>query len=122
MVKKDKSSQSTDKIGEFPSQPLEEETSPMEECSPMETSSRKERNLKGKKLVFSPPVAAEYVMPKRPFTRSTTKKHVSVEEGASRAPAQQTVKTKPLKSQHKLLRSSLLLMKGIPLSKGSGGS
>jgi hypothetical protein len=56
MVKKDKSSQSTDKISEVPSQPLDEETSPMEECSPMETSSSKERNLKGKKLVFSPPV------------------------------------------------------------------
>jgi hypothetical protein len=97
MVKKDKSSQSTDKIGEGPSQPLDEETSPMAECSPMETSSSKERNLKGKKLVFSPPVAAESVMPKRPFTRSTTRQHVSVEEGASRAPSQQTVKTKPLK-------------------------
>jgi hypothetical protein len=99
MAKKDKSSQSTDKISEGPSQPLDEETSHVAEPSPMETSSSKARSLKGKKLVFSPPVVAEVVKPRRPFTRSTTKQHVSVEEGASRAPSQQTVKTKPLKNQ-----------------------
>jgi len=97
MVKNDNSSQSTDKIGEGPSQPLHEETSPMEKCSPMETSSSKERNLKGNKYFFSPLVAAESVMPKIPFTRSTTRQHISVEEGASKAPTQKIVKTKPLK-------------------------
>jgi hypothetical protein len=63
----------------------------------METSSSKARSLKGNKLVFSPPVVAEVVKPRRPFTRSTTKKHVSMEEGASRAPTQQIIKTHPLK-------------------------
>jgi cell division protein FtsB len=71
----------------------------------METSSNKERNMTGNKLVFSPPVAAEYVMPKRPFTRSTTKKHVSMEEGASRAPSQQTIKTKPLKEPTEIIET-----------------
>ena len=36
-------------------------------------------------------------MPRNPFTRSTTRKHVSKEEGASKAPNQQLVKTNPLK-------------------------
>jgi hypothetical protein len=97
MVKNDKSSQSTDNIGKGPLQPLDEENSPMAECSPIKTSSSKSRNLKGKKLIFSPPIATESIMPKRPFTRSTTRHHISMEEGASRAPTQQTVKTKPLK-------------------------
>jgi hypothetical protein len=79
MDKNDNSSQSTDKISEGHSQPLNEETSPMVECSPMETSSSKARSLKGKKLVFSPHVVVEVVKPRRPFTRSTTKQHVFVE-------------------------------------------
>jgi hypothetical protein len=69
----------------------------MEEYSPMETSSSKARNMKGKKLVFSPPIVAESIMPRIPFTISTVRKHVSMEEGASKAPNQQIVKTKPLK-------------------------
>jgi hypothetical protein len=97
MAKKDNSSQSTDKVSEGPSQPSDEETSHVVEPSPMETSSSKARSLKGKKLVFSPPVAAKVLKPRRSFTRSRTKQHVSMEEGSSRAPTQQTVKTQPLK-------------------------
>ena len=98
MDQKGKSSQYTDEISEGPSQPLDEETSLVAKSSPMETSSSKERSLKGKKLVFSPPVAAEVVKPRRPLTISTTKKHVSVEQGSSRAPTKKTIKTKPLKN------------------------
>jgi len=97
IAKKDNISQSTDKISEGPSQSHDGETSLLAEPSPMETSSSKSRSLKGKKLVFSPHVVAEVVKPRRPLTISTTKKHVSVEEGTSRASAQKTVKTQPLK-------------------------
>jgi hypothetical protein len=81
MTKKDHSSQSIDKINEVPSQPLEEKTSLVAEPSPMKAFSSKARNLKGKKLVFSPHVAAKVVNPRRPFTISAAKKNVFVEEG-----------------------------------------
>jgi hypothetical protein len=103
MTKRDKSIQSTDKIVEGPSQPPDEDTSPVAEPAPMGTSSSKARSLKGKKLVFSSPVVVEVVKPRRPFTRSTTKKHVSVEEGTSRASTQPTDKTKPLKKKIEII-------------------
>ena len=53
----------------------------MEEYIPMEIPSSKIGKLKGKKLVFSLPVAAEKVKSRRPFTRSTTKQHVPTKNG-----------------------------------------
>jgi hypothetical protein len=61
----------------------------MVEPIPMEISPNKVRSLKGKKLIFSPLVAAETVKPRRPFTRSTTKQHVHEEEGTTEASTQQ---------------------------------
>jgi hypothetical protein len=98
MTRSDKSIQFTDKTVEGgPSQPPDREVSPVAEPTPMEISSSKIRSLKGKKLVFSPPVVAETIKPRRPFTRSTTKQHIPVEEGTSKASAQQKDKTQPSK-------------------------
>jgi len=97
MTRRDKSFQSTDKIVECPSQPLDREVSPVAEPTPMETSSSKVRSLKGKKLVFSPPVVVEAIKPRRPFTRSATKQLIPMEEDTSKASAQQKDKTQPSK-------------------------
>jgi hypothetical protein len=80
MTRGDKSIQITDKTVEGgPSQPPDSEISHVVEPTPMDISSSKVRNLKGKKLIFSPPVAAEIVKPRRPFTISATKQHIPVE-------------------------------------------
>jgi hypothetical protein len=99
MTKRDKYIQSTDKSIEGPSQPPDEDTSHVAELAPMGTPSGKTKSLKGKKLMFSSPVSIEAIKPRRLVTRSTTKKHASVEEGTSMASAQPTDKTKPLKKQ-----------------------
>jgi hypothetical protein len=90
MTRSDKYFQATDKAEEGgPSQPPDREVSPVEEPTPMEIPSSKARSLKGKKLVFSPSVAAETVKSRRPFTRSTTKQHVPMEDGTTETSAQQ---------------------------------
>ena len=73
MTKRDKSIQSTDKIVEGPSQPPDREFSHVAEPAPMETSSSKVRSLKGKKLVFSPPIVVEAGKPRRHFTKLAAK-------------------------------------------------
>jgi hypothetical protein len=93
VVQEDKPSDPTVKIAEGPTQPSAEDISPISEPSLVEPSSNKARKLKGKKLVFSPPVA-ESTKPRRPFTRETTRQHAPVEEYASKAPVQQTTKAK----------------------------
>jgi hypothetical protein len=86
MIRSDKSIQITDKIIEgIPSQPPAREVSLVVETTPMEISSSKIRSMKGKKLFFSPHVVVETVNPRRPFTRSTTKQHIPVEEGTTKA-------------------------------------
>jgi hypothetical protein len=98
MTRSDKSFQVTDKTIEGgPSQPPDREISHVEEPTPMEISSSKERSLKGKKLIFSPPVVAETIKPRRPFTRSTAKQHVPMEDGATEASTQQKDKAQPSK-------------------------
>jgi hypothetical protein len=93
IVKEEKPSEPTIQIDEGPTQPVAEEISPISEPSPVEPSSSKARKLKGNKLVFIPPVV-EPAKPRRPFTRETTRQHAPVEEGASKAPVQQTTKSK----------------------------
>ena len=76
--------QGTDKEEEGgPSQPLNKEVSTVVEPTPMEIPSSKTRKLKGKKLVFSPPVDAATIKYRIPFTRSTTKQHVPMEDGTT---------------------------------------
>jgi hypothetical protein len=90
MTKSDKSFHVTHKTVEGdPWQPPDREISPVAEPTPMEISSSKARSLKGKKLIFSPPVVAETTKPRRPFTRSTNKQHVPMEDGAVEASSQQ---------------------------------
>jgi hypothetical protein len=64
--------------------------------TPTKISSSEIRSLKGKRLVFSPPIFVEMIKPRIPFTRSSTKKHILVEEGTSKASSQQKDKTHPL--------------------------
>jgi hypothetical protein len=56
----------------------------MEDIIPMEVPSRKPTCLRGRKLVFSSPIAADKVNPRRPFTRETTKKHVLVKDDTTK--------------------------------------
>jgi hypothetical protein len=51
----------------------------------MEIPSSKSMKLKGKKLVFSPPVVAETVKYRIPFTRLAAKQHVPMEEDTTKA-------------------------------------
>jgi hypothetical protein len=70
----------------------------VEETTPMEISSSKARSLKGKKLIFSPHVSVETVKPRIPFTRSTTKHHIPMEEAIEEASTQQKDKAQPSKN------------------------
>ena len=63
-----------------PSQPQNIETLPMEYPIPMDIPSTKPRGLKGKNIIFSPPIVADKVKPKRPFIRETTKQHVLMKD------------------------------------------
>jgi hypothetical protein len=58
----------------------------------MEISSSKARKLKGKKLVFSPPVVAETVKSRRPFTRSVAKQHAPIKDGTTETSTQKNDK------------------------------
>jgi len=69
----------------------------VEKPTPMEISSSKERSLKDKKPIFSPPITAEIVKPRRPFTRLATKQHILVEDSAIEASTQQKDKAQPSK-------------------------
>jgi hypothetical protein len=71
-----------------PSQPPDIENSPMAYPIPMEVPSRKPRGLKGKKLVFSSPIVADKVKPRRPFTRATSNQHVLVKDDTIEASSQ----------------------------------
>jgi hypothetical protein len=53
--------------------------------------------LKGKKIVFSPPIVADKVKPRRPFTRATTKQHVLVKDDTIETSAQQKGKSQSSK-------------------------
>jgi hypothetical protein len=101
---------------------LTREVSPVEKPTLIEIPSSKARKLKGKKLVFSPPVAVETVKSRRPFTRSTAKQHVPMEDDTAEASAQQKDKVQFSKKPWRLLISALLLMKVTLLSKDSGGN
>jgi hypothetical protein len=61
----------------------------MAEPTPMEISSSKSSNLKGKTIVFFASVAVETIKFRRPFTRSITKQHVPMKDGAEKTSAQQ---------------------------------
>jgi hypothetical protein len=63
----------------------------------MEISSSKAWILKGKKLIFSPPVDAETIKFRRPFTGSTTKQHAPMEDSAVEASSNQKDKDQPSK-------------------------
>jgi hypothetical protein len=90
MTRSDKYFQANDKAEEGgPLQSPDREVSLMVKPTLMEIPSSKERKLKGKKLVFSPPVAVETIKSRRPFTRSTTKQHVPMEDDTTEASAQQ---------------------------------
>jgi hypothetical protein len=60
---------------------------------PMEVPSRKPRGLKGKNLVFSPPIVADKVKPRRSFTREETKKHVLMKDDIVDTSSQQKGKS-----------------------------
>jgi chromosome segregation ATPase len=55
----------------------------------MEIPSSKTRKVERKKTCFSPPVVAEKVKSRRPFTRSTTKQHVPIKDGTTETSSQQ---------------------------------
>jgi hypothetical protein len=75
----------------------------MDEPTPMEISSSKSRNLKGKYIVFSPPVAAKTIKFRRPFTISTTKQHVLIEDDATKSTSQQNDKAQLSKQPIKII-------------------
>jgi hypothetical protein len=67
----------------------------MVELAPMDIPSSKERSLKGEKLVFSLLVFVETIKSIRPFTRSTTKQHVPMEDDASKSSSEKKDKSHP---------------------------
>jgi hypothetical protein len=105
-----------------PSQLPYRETSPMADHIPMDVSSRKPRGLKGKKMVFSPPIAANKVKPRRHFTREATKKHVLVKDDTTEPPSQKKENLSLVRNLWKLLTSLFLGMKETPPSRGSRGN
>jgi hypothetical protein len=62
-----------------PSQSSQREASPMPDPTPMEVPSRKSTGLRGRKLVFPSPSAADKVKARRPLTRAATKKECPCE-------------------------------------------
>jgi len=72
-----------------PSQPIDRENSPMADPIPMEIPSSKPRALKGKKLVFFPPIVADKVKPRMPFTRASKEKHILVKDDTKKAPPEE---------------------------------
>jgi hypothetical protein len=68
----------------------------MADPTPMEVPSSKSTGLRGRKLVFPSPIAADKVKPRRPFTRATTKKNVPVKDDAAETSAQRKGKSKAL--------------------------
>jgi hypothetical protein len=67
-----------------PSQLSQKESSPMADPTPMEVPSSKPTGLRGRKLVFSSPIAIDKVNPERLFTRATTKQNVPVKDDAAK--------------------------------------
>jgi hypothetical protein len=93
IVKEDKPSKPDVHIDEGPTHPVAEEISPTPEPSPMEPYSSKVRKLKGKKLVFNPPIV-EPSKPRKAFTRELERQHAPMEEYTSEAPFYKTTKSK----------------------------
>jgi hypothetical protein len=50
--------------------------------------------LRGRKLVFPSPIAADKVNPRRPFTRSTCNKNIPMKDDAAKTSAQRKGKSK----------------------------
>ena len=71
-----------DHEGGGPSQYSWREAPPMPNPSPIEVPSTKATGLRGRKLVFPSPNAADKVKARRPLTRETTKKEIHVKDDA----------------------------------------
>jgi hypothetical protein len=71
-----------DHEGGGPSQSSQREASPMPDPSPVEVPSTKATGLRGRKLVFPSPSAADKVKSRRPLTRAATKQEIPVKNDA----------------------------------------
>jgi hypothetical protein len=82
-----------DHEGGGPSQSSQREAPPMPDPSPVEVPSTKATSLRGRKLVFPSPSAADKVKARRPLTRETTKQEIPVKDDAVGVSAQRKGKS-----------------------------
>jgi hypothetical protein len=76
--KDDKAIEETEVGG--PSQPSHRETSPVTDPTPAKVPSSRSTGLRGRKLVFPSPIAADKVKVRRPLTRAAAKQEIPVKD------------------------------------------